>query len=220
MPADTDDLRQELRDLFERRARGDVRDKDFRRLVAEKSVALSRVVASASLLPGEAILAEHHLEHSHFKLNQSLLDEPEQAIASFFASKHRLIRVRSTMDPGRPVSCDDADQTIVDEMAYRNMRQAVVRKEIRWGELAVGCMIVLMALLMGRTLAVTGPLLVVLGLAGMLHGLLLPTRWIEIVPRGAEVDPPFLIHGIRRKGARKILAIIRGAITTETAEVR
>jgi len=220
MPAEADELRQELRDLFERHARGDVRDKDFRRLLAEKSVALSRVVASARFSPGEAILAEHHLEHSHFKLNQSLLDEPEQAVASFFASEHRLIRVRSTLLSSRPVSCDDADHTVVDELAYTNMRQAVVRKEIRWGEIAVGCMITLMALLMGRTLAVTGPLLVVLGVAGILHGLLLPTRWIEIVPRGAEPDPPFLIHGIRRKGARKILAIIRGAITTENSEVR
>jgi len=218
MSAEADELRQDLRDLFERRARGDVRDKDFRRLLAEKSVALSRVVASAWLSPGEAILAEHHLEHSHFKLNQSLLDEPEQAVASFFASERRLIRVRSTMLPGRPVSCDEADHTVVDELAYTNMQQAVVRKEIRWGEMAVGCMIMLMALLMGRTLAVTGPLLVVLGFAGLLHGLLLPTRWIEIVPRGVEAEPPFLIHGVRRKGARQILAIVRGAIASQQTE--
>jgi pyruvate,water dikinase len=215
MSVEADELRRNLRDLFARRARGDVRDKDFLRQLADKSVALSRVVASARLLPGESILAEHHLEHSHFKLNQSLLDEPEQAIASFFASERRLILVRSTLLPGRPVSCDDADHTVVDELAYKHMRQAVVRKEIRWGEMAVGCMIMLMALLMGRTLAVTGPLLVVLGLAGLLHGLLLPTRWIEIVPRGARPDSPFLIYGMRRKGARKILAIVRGAIASQ-----
>ena len=131
-----------------------------------------------------------------------------------------LIRVRGTMLPGRPVSCDAADHTVVDELPYANMRQAVVRKQLRWGEAAVGCGIVVMALLMGRTLAVTGPLLVVLGFAGILHGLLLPTRWIEIVPRDTKPDPPFQIHGVRRKGARRILAIVRDAIRTRPTEVR
>jgi hypothetical protein len=172
MSAGADELRQELRDLFERRARGDVRDKDFRRLLAEKSVNLSRVVASARLAPGEAILAEHHLEHSHFKLNQSLLDEPEQAVASFFASARRLIRVRSTMLPDRPVSCDEADRTSVDEVAYENMQQAVVRKEIRWGEAAVGCMIVRSwPCSWGARWRLRGRCSL-LGVAGMLHGLL------------------------------------------------
>ncbi|HEX7509521.1 MAG TPA: hypothetical protein VF550_22310, partial [Polyangia bacterium] len=212
MPAEADELRREIHDLFERRARGDVRDKDFHRRLTEKSVVLSRVVARARLPPGEKILAEHHLEHSHFKLNQSLLDEPEQATASFFASDRRLIRVRGTMLPGRPVSCDEADQTIVDELSYRHVQQVVIRRQIRWGEAATGCAVVLVALLLGRTLAVTGPLLILLGFAGMLHGLLLPTRWIEIVPRGFEPVPPFQIHGVRRKGARRILAIVRAAI--------
>ncbi len=215
MPVEADELRQEIRDLFERRARGDVRDKDFRRRLAEKSIALSRLVASARLQPYEKILAEHHLEHSHFKLNQSVLDEPEQATASFFASERRLIRVRGTVLPGRPISCDEADQTVVDELAYEHMQQAVIRRQIRWGEISVGCMITLMALLMGHTLAVTGPLLVVLGLAGILHGLLLPTRWIEILARDVEPVPPFQIHGVRRKGARRILALVRAAITAE-----
>jgi hypothetical protein len=64
-------------------------------------------------------------------------------------------------------------------------------------------------------LAVTGPLLVLLGFAGIVHGLLFPTRWIEIVARDSEPVPPFQIHGVRRKGARRILAIVRGAMTSE-----
>jgi pyruvate, water dikinase len=218
MPTEADELRQEIRDLFERSARGDIRDKDFHRQLAEKSVALSRMVVRARLSPGETILAEHHLEHSHFKLNQSLLAEPEQATASFFASDRRLIRVRGTMRRGRPVSCDEADQTIVDDLPYRHMQQVLKRSQIRWGEVATGCAIVLMAWLLGRTLAVTGPLLVVLGLAGVLHGLLLPTRWIEIVARGVEPVPPFQIHGVRRKGARKIHSLVRQAIAAECSE--
>ena len=211
MPAESDELRHAIRDLFERRARGDVPDRDFRRRLAESSVALSRAVARERLLPDEKILAEHHLEHSHFKLNQSLLAEPEQATASFFASDRRLIRVCGTLLPNRPVSCDEADHTVVDELAYEHMQCVAIRKQIRWGEAATGCVVMLAALLLGRTLAVTGPLLVLLGLAGMLHGLLFPTRWIEIVARDGEPVPPFLIHGVRRKGARKILAVIRSS---------
>jgi hypothetical protein len=218
MPTQADELRLELRDLFERHARGDVRDKDFRRLLVEKSVALSRLLASARLAPDEKILAEHHLEHSHFKLNQSLLAEPEQATASFFASDRRLIRVRSTLLPHRPVSHDEADGTVVDELPYAQVCEVAIRKQVRWGEAATGCAVMLLALLLGRTLAVTGPLLVLLGLMGMLHGLLLPTRWIEIVTRGNEATPPFQIHGVRRKGARRILAILRGAIASLSPE--
>ena len=215
MPAEANELRQEIRDLFERRVRGDVRDKDFHRRLAEKSVALSRVVASGWLLPDEKILAEHHLEHSHFKLNQSLLDEPEQATVSFFATGRRLIRVCGIVVPHRPVSCDEADHTVVDDLAYAHMQRALIRKEIRWGEAGMGCAILLTALLLGRVLAVTGPLLVLLGFAGIVHGLLFPTRWIEIVARDSEPEPPFQIHGVRRKGARRILAIVRGAMTSE-----
>ena len=218
MSVEADELRQEIRDLFERRARGDVRDKDFQRRLAQASVALSRMVASARLLPDERILAEHHLEHSHFKLNQSLLDEPEQATASFFASDRRLIRVRGTVLPNRPVSYDEADHAVVDELAYEHMQRAVIRKQVRWGEAATGCVVMLVALLLGRVLAVTGPLLVLLGFAGMLHGLLFPTCWIEIVARDTEHVPPFQIHGIRRRGARNILTIVRGAIAPRTSD--
>jgi len=220
MAAAADELRQELRDLFERRARDDIRDKDFRKLAAEKSVALCREVATMAIPPGEKILAEHHLEHSHFKLNQSLLDEPEQGIASFFATEQRLVRVRGTVLPGQPVSCNEADETVVDALSYEQIQQALIRRQVRWGEMAVGCLIAVMALVMGRTLAVTGPLLVVLGIAGMVHGLLLPTRWIELVPRGTLPKPPFQIHGVRRKGARRILAMVKGAIRSGDSEVR
>jgi len=218
--AAADELRQGLRDLFERRARDDIRDKDFRKLAAEKSVALCREVAAAALPPDEKILAEHHLEHSHFKLNQSLLDEPAQGIEGYFATERRLVRVRGTVLPGQPITFDEADQIAVDDLLYENVQQALMRRQVRWGEMAVGCLIAVMALVMGRTLAVTGPLLVVLGVAGMAHGLLLPTRWIELVPRGTAPNPPFQIHGVRRKGARQILAMVRGAITRGDAEVR
>jgi pyruvate,water dikinase len=215
MSTEADELRLEIRDLFAKRARGDVRDKDFHRRLTEKSVALSRLLARTRFAPDEEILAEHHLEHSHFKLNQSVLDEPEQATSSFFASDRRLIRVRGIVLPNRPVSYDEADGTVVDELVYEHVKDAAIRRQIRWGEAVTGCVTMLVALLLGRTLAVTGPLLVLLGFAGMLHGLLFPTRWIEIAARGTEPVPPFQIHGVHRKGARRILAIVRAAIASQ-----
>ena len=212
MSAEADELRRVIRDLHERRARGDVRDKDFERRLVEHSVALSRVVASARLAPGESILAEHHLAHSHLKLTQSVLKEPEQSTASFFASERRLIRVRNTLLPGRPVSYDEADGTVVDEMPYAQVERVVLRRQPRWGEAGTGVVVTLLALLLGKTLAVTGPILVILGVAGVVHGTLFPTRSFEIVPRDSFSAAPFEIHGIRRRGARKIVAIVRGTM--------
>ena len=212
MPAAADELRSELRELVERRGRGDVGEKDFERRLAEASVALCRAVVSERLAPDEGIVAEHHLVYSHFKLTRSLLREPEQATVSFFATNRRLIRVRGSLLPGRPVSCDDADATVVDELGYAGIGQIARRKQQRWGEVAAGLGAALLAFLLGDALAITGPLLAGLGFAGALHGLLFPTRWIEIVARDAPPATPFEIHGVRRRSARNVLAVVRGAI--------
>ena len=90
--------------------------------------------------------------------------------------------------------------------------QIARRKQQRWGEVAAGLGAARLAFLLGDALAITGPLLAGLGFAGALHGLLFPTRWIEIVARDAPPATPFEIHGVRRRSARKVLAVVRGAI--------
>jgi hypothetical protein len=217
MSIEAEELRRELRELFERRARGDLRERDYQRQLVETSVALSRIVASSKLTKGERILAEHHLVHSHFKLTQSLLKEPEQATASFFASDRRMVRVCSTLLPGRPPSYDEADHTIVEDLAYEHVERIQRRRQVRWGEVATGFVVTLVALASGESLTVTGPLLVLLGIAGALHGLLVPTRSVEIVPRTSFEGPPFEIHGVHRRGARRILAIVEEAIDSRAA---
>jgi hypothetical protein len=215
MATEADELRRDIRDLCERRARGDINDRRYDRRLTELSVALCRRVVEARLVgTDETILAEHHLVYSHFKLNQSLLHEPEQATASFFATEHRLIRVRGTQRPLRPVSCDDADGTVIDELAYAVIRQLHVRRELRKDEAIAGAVIMLGALLFGRVLQVTGRLLVLLGFAGVLHALLLPTRWIEIESTMDPTGSGFQIHGVRRKSARRLLAIVRRVIAS------
>jgi hypothetical protein len=211
MPAAADELRRELRELCERRGRGEIPDRDFTRQVADGSVALCRAVVLEQLAPAEHVLAEHHLVHSHFQLTQSLLREPEQAMVSLFATERRLLRVRGSLWPGRPVTCDAADGTVVDALEYARIREIVGRSQRRWGESAAGSLAVLLAVLLGDRLAITGPMLIGLGCAGALHGLLLPTRWIEIVAAGTA-PPPFAIHGVRRRSARQLLAVVRDGV--------
>jgi hypothetical protein len=209
MPSDADALRQEIRALHEHRMRGDVSERRYQPRLAEKSVALTRLVASAKLEPGEAIVADHHVEHSHFKFTQSVLREPEQITASFFASDRRLIRVRSVLSPSRPFSCDEGDGTEVDDLPYALIERVVARTELRPGEAAAGLVIALLALLLRNTLAVTGPALLILGIAGVLHGLLLPTRWVEVVARGTPPRSPFEIHATRKRSGRALLRTMR-----------
>jgi hypothetical protein len=141
-----------------------------------------------------------------------LLKEPEQFTASFFASERRLIRVRGTLLSGRPVSHDESDGTVVDEVAYEHVEKVLLRRQRRWGEAVTGVTVMLVAVLLGKSLAVTGPMLALLGGAGALHGTLFPTRFLEIVAKGVALAPPFEIHGVRRRSVRKILAIVRGSM--------
>jgi hypothetical protein len=189
-----------------------VTERAFRRRLIELSVELARSEARAAVEDDEQIVAEHHVVHSHFKVTESLLQEPEQATVSFFATERRLVRVRGTLAQGPARPGEDATKTLVDGVAYDRMEKMERKVERRWGEVGMGLAIVLLALLFRGTLTVTGPVLVLLGAAGVLHGLLLPTRWIEIMMHGEAVEPPFAIHGVWRKSARRVLTEIRMAL--------
>ena len=205
------DVRDELRDLGERRQRGDVTEKRFRRKLMDLSVELARAEARAELPADEPIAAEHHIVHSHFKLTESLLKEPEQATVSLFATAHRLIRVRGTLALAAGILSKESVKTVVDSLDYGRVTNIESKLEWRWGEVGTGLVIVLLALLLRGILAVTGPVLVLLGIAGMLHGLLLPTRWVEVAS-DEEAEPRFVVHGVWRKSARRVLAILRNGV--------
>jgi hypothetical protein len=209
MAAAADDLRQELHALLERRTRGDLREKDFQRQLINTGVALCRAMVAERLVPGEQVIAEHHLVHSHFNVTQSILKEPEQSTVSFFATERRLIRVRSAIRPGRSLTCDEADGTVVDDLPYARVHALARRCQRRWGEAAVGLGAAALALALGDTLAVTGPLLAAFGLAGAAHALLMPTKWMEVLSGEAGPEPPFAIYSLRRKSARALLAALR-----------
>lgn len=205
-----DGLRSEISGLADRRARGDLTEKAFRKRALELSVALARMQARGAA-PGEPLVAEHHVVHSHFRLTESLMREPEQTTVSYFATEHRLVRVRGTLVTGRAQSPDDPASTTVGCVAYDQVRSIERCVQWRWGEVGMGVVIVMAALLFRGLLAVTGPVLVLLGVAGVLHGLLMPTRWVEIVVDEPALSP-LAVHGVWRRSGRRLLAVVKSAL--------
>ena len=217
MESDPEALRRELRELHARKQRGEIREKDYQKNLVDRTLELYRAEIGGRLDDGEGIAAEHHAVRAHMKLNQSVLRESDQHAISLFATGKRLIRVRSTLRNDRPVTCDKRDDTQIDELALEAVQGIAVRREIRAGEAIAGLVIIAIALLFRSWLLVTGKLMVVLGALGVLHALLLQTRWLEVVARPPTPSEPFVILAARRKSARKLVRFLRERLRPEGA---
>lgn len=178
------------------------------------SLALCRAVVAERLEGGEGITLEHHAVLGHLRLTQSVLNEPDQEAVSLLLTDRRLIRVRSRLLPDRPFSCDDRDQTRIDEVPLEGILGLKVERSRRLGEATAGGVIVAVALLLAPVLAVTGPILAVVGLIGVAHGLLVPTRTVGVVIAGDHGTDPVLVHAPRAKSARQLVARLRGVAGT------
>lgn len=200
-------LRDEIRALYGRRAREELHERDFQRLLTERTVALFRAVIVERLANGEAILAEHHVVRAHFDLNQSILRETDQEAVSTFATDRHLYCVRTTLRPEVMVSADDRDRTVVEEVPWSAVRGVQRRFEIRTGEALAGLGVILFALVFGSFLQITGTLMVALGIAGILHALLRPTRWVEITVQG-ETPRALRLDAIRKRSARALVSLV------------
>ena len=205
---DIDALRSEIQDLHCRHERGDIPSRRFEQALAERSVSLYRAVVQQRLREGESLLAEHHVVHSHLRLSQSILKEADQRSVSLFGTDRRLVRIRSVLSPGRPVTCDARDETVLDEVPYSGITGICVRREIRVGEIVAGITICLFAWVFRSWLEVTGVFLVGLGVFGILHALVLPTRWMEVETVGRPHIDPIKIHALRKKSARNLLRLL------------
>ena len=206
---EADALRSEIQDLHRRHERGDIPSRRFEQALAERSVSLYRAVIRQRLREGESLRAEHHVVHSHLRLSQSILREADQQAVSLFGTDRRLFRIRSVLSPGRPVTCDSRDETVLDEVPYSGITGIPVRREIRVGEIAAGVTICMFAWVFRSWLEVTGVFLLGLGAFGILHALLLPTRWMEVETRGGPRTEPIKIHALRKKSARSLVRLLR-----------
>ena len=210
MTTDINALRKRIAQLYPRRDRGDLTEKDFQREVAEQTVELYRAVITEKLAEGEIIECEHHTIWTHFRLMQSILREPAQQAISLFLTNRNLYRLQSTVMPDQPPTADSRDNTSVDSISLDRIHSLKKRFQIRIGEMLLGAGFCVVAVLFHDWLSITGPVLIVLGILGILHALILPTRWIEV--RTVDILPanePMLIYAIRKKSAKELVRRLR-----------
>ena len=210
MKTDLDELREKIAELYPKRDRGDIKERDFQAEVAQRTVALYRALIAEKMAEGETIECEHHTIWTHFRLMQSILREPAQQATSLFLTNRRLFRVESTIMPNEPPTADSRDNTLVDVTPVDRIRGLKKRFQFRWGEVLLGTIFCGVAIVFYEWLSLTGPILVVLGLLGILHGLLLPTRWIELETEGnPTTTDPIFIHALRKPSARDLVARLK-----------
>jgi hypothetical protein len=206
MKTDLDKLRKKIAELYPKRDRGDLRERDFQAKVANETVALYRAIIKERMAEGESILCEHHTVWTHFRLMSSILREPAQKATSLFLTNQRLYRVQATIMPEQPPTGDERDQTTVEVFKRDRIRALKKRSQIRIGEVLLGAGFSVMAVVFHSWLTITAPFLGGLGILGVLHGLLRPTKWFEVeLANGSQTYEPILIHTVRKDSA-KILA--------------
>ncbi|HTY22264.1 MAG TPA: hypothetical protein VMC85_03985 [Desulfomonilaceae bacterium] len=210
MKTDVPELRERIAQLYPKRDRGDLPERDFQELVAEQTVALYRAVITEKMAEGETIECEHHTIWTHFRLMQSILREPAQQAISLFLTNRRLYRLQSTIMPDQPPTADSRDNTSIDEISFDRIAFLKKKFQIRTGELLLGAGFCAVAVVFHDWLSITGPVLVGLGALGVLHSLVMPTRWIEV--KTVDVSPttnPILIYAVRKKSAKALVRRLR-----------
>jgi len=210
MPTEVEALRHKIRGLYPKRKIGDLTEKVFQKELIERTLDLYRALLKSRLQKGEFIIKEHHVVRAHLKLTQSVLKEPEQETISLFTTDRRLFRIQSILLPNRPPTADEEDKTVISEVPLKKIKALNPRRQIRWGEIGVGAVMGVLALLFASWLSFTGPFLIGLGAAGILHGLLLPTRWIDIIINGSGPPlEPIPIYTLRKRSARDLVQYLQ-----------
>ena len=210
MTTEAESLRTQIRQLYPKRQRGDLTEKVFQKELIERTLDLYRALLKPKFQKGEAIQREHHVVRAHTRLTTSVLREPEQEAVSLFATDRRLFCVQSSLLPDRPPTADEKDNTVIREVPLKQNISLTPRRQIRWGETGVGAAMGVFALLFAPWLSFTGPFLIGLGAAGLVHGLVLPTRWIEIsTPETDLSQDPITILALRKKSARNLVQFLQ-----------
>lgn len=207
-------LRKDIISLWEKRAQGDVSERAFQRQSEQRVLELCRALVRRRAGEGEPLQAEHHAVRAHTKIAGSVLKESEQEFISLLATDRRLFRLRSLLPPDQPLIFRNGDQDALEELPYTSISAVVVRTERRKSQLIAGLVIAGVALVGHSWLQITGTALFLLGMAGALHALLVPTRWAEVVQHPPTASPPFQIWALRKKSARRLLKFLREKLQT------
>ena len=207
-----EELRKDIAALWEKRARGDVSERAFPKESERRVLKLCRALVLHRIGEGESIRFEHHAVRAHTKMAGSVLRESEQEFISLLATDRRLFRLRAIQTPDQPLLFLDGDKDAVEELPYGSASGVTVRTQRRKGQIVAGLVIAGFAVLGHSWLQITGTALFLLGIAGALHGLLLPTRWAEVLQPAPAASPPFQIWALRKKSARQLLNFLRQKI--------
>ena len=208
MTEEVDALRARIRELYPKRVIGDLTEKAFQHKLTERTLDLYRALIRMRTTEVETIVREHHVVRSHFRLTQSVLREPEQEAVSIFATDRRLFHLKSVLLPDRPPGADDEDNLLIEEVPFDRIESVHVQRRVRVGEMGVGGAIAGFAVLFYSYLSLTGPFMVGLGILGMLHGIFLPTRWVEIKTLDPASDP-IMVYALRKKSGRGLVRFLR-----------
>ena len=206
-----EEMRKDIAALWGKRARGDVSERAFQKESERRVLELCRALVRQRLGQSESIRFEHHAVRAHTKIAGSVLRESEQEFISLLATERRLFRLRALLTPDQPLLFLDHDKDAVEELLYTSASSVVVRTQRRRSQIIAGAVIAAFAVIAHPWLQITGTALFLLGVAGALHGLLVPTRWAEVLPPPAA-SPPIQIWALRKKSARRLLRYLRERI--------
>ena len=207
-----EELRNDLVALWQKRARGDLSERTFQKESERRVLDLCRALVRKRIGGDESILVEHHVVRAHTKLAGSVLRESEQEFVSLIATERRLFRLRSILTPDQPILFRNGDKDAVEELPYASAAGVAVLTQRRTGQIVAGLTIAAFAVLGRSWLQITSTALLLLGIAGALHGLLLPTRWAEVLQRVPTASPSFQIWALRKKSARALVRFLRKRI--------
>ena len=183
---------------------GDVTPKRYAKVRQDLLARLGRAKIAPRLETNEAVIAEHHWVEGHPRIPDSVLKETAQIAGSLYATDRRLFLWRF-QDQGVPDAAlvEGAKETL-EERRYGDVESLSSARSWRWGEVAVGAVIVIVALALAGHLRMTTYFLLGIGFFGVLHGLLFPTRWVSVNSR-TQGEEPWAVWAARTKSGRVLL---------------
>jgi hypothetical protein len=204
-----------LADLSDAVVRGDLRAGQYTRRRQDLVIKLGRGRVGCWLEPGEAIVAEHHWIEPTVTVSASALEQPVQLAGSAYATGRRIFRWRFREVVGRPgTPANEIDESLEYEW-YGAIAGLADQHVVRWGEVAVGAAIALIALLLRAhlQLSITGPVLLGVGIFGVVHGLVCPTRYTRLTTLD-PARPKWEIWAPDTKSGGRLLEEVRRRVLT------
>jgi hypothetical protein len=129
--------------------------------------------------------------------------ETDQTAGSLYATDRRLFRCWFH-DGGSPSASPPGDvKETIESLWYTEIAGMERRSSFRRGEAIAGLAIAAAAGRMYARLGVTAPMLLAVGVFGILHAVVVPTRYVTAVVDGADTGWP--VWAARTKGGQAVL---------------